>query len=187
VVIEASPVWEHFFDAAASTGADVVLSHPTKIRLIAEASLESDRVDSEALATLLRLNAVPEAFAPEGRIRELRHLVRDRFFFSRKNRSVQCHIYSALLQRGIPYDARVLSFKGRREALRSHGIPEVARGLDLLAAIEGSTREINRAIHAAFEESTEAQLWVPEIPHPPFPKFLTHPATGDAASGTRVP
>jgi transposase len=158
VVIEASPVWEHYFDAAASTGAEVILSHPTKTRLIAEASLKSDRVDSEALATLLRLNAVPEAFAPDGPTRALRRLVRDRFFYSRKSRATQCHVYSALIRRGIPFEPRVLSFKRRREKLRLLGIPEVDRGMDLLAAIENSTKEIDRALHAAFLESKEAQL-----------------------------
>lgn len=158
VVLEASPVWEHFYDAAASAGAEVVLSHPTKTRMIAEASLKSDRVDSETLATLLRLNAVPEAYVPEEATRVLRRLVRDRFYYSRKSRSAQCHIYAALLRRGIPYESRVLSFKGRREKLRSHQIPEVDRGLDFLLAIEGSTRDIDRAIHAAFQESKEAQL-----------------------------
>jgi hypothetical protein len=40
VALEACPVWEHFFDAAESTGAKVVLSNPLKTRLIAEASLK---------------------------------------------------------------------------------------------------------------------------------------------------
>jgi len=52
VVLEASNVWEHIYDAAASTGAEVLLANPAKTRFIAEATLKTDRVDSEALALL---------------------------------------------------------------------------------------------------------------------------------------
>ncbi|NNN17057.1 MAG: transposase [Thermoplasmata archaeon] len=61
VALEATTVWEHFYEAALKAGALPVLSNPLKTRLIAETSLKNDRVDSEALATLLRLNALPQA------------------------------------------------------------------------------------------------------------------------------
>ncbi len=65
VVLEACNVWPHVFDAARSTGADVTLAHPYKVRVISEASLKSDRVDSEALAQLLRLGSAPVAYASD--------------------------------------------------------------------------------------------------------------------------
>lgn len=40
VVLEACSFWERYYDAAISTGAEVVVSHPLKTRLIAEASLK---------------------------------------------------------------------------------------------------------------------------------------------------
>ena len=64
MILEACSVWEHFYDAAASTGADVVLCNPKKTKAIAEAELKSDKVDSETLAELLRLNAVRASFPP---------------------------------------------------------------------------------------------------------------------------
>ena len=64
VVQEAWALWEHFYDATWAAGASVVLSNPYGTRLIAEASLKTDKLDSEALATLLRLNSVPESYAP---------------------------------------------------------------------------------------------------------------------------
>ena len=45
VVLEACTLWEHFYDAAARTGAIVVLSNPYRTRLIAEASLKTDTYD----------------------------------------------------------------------------------------------------------------------------------------------
>ena len=158
VALEASTVWEHFFDAAASVGSEVILSHPRKTRLIAEASLKSDRVDSESLATLLRLNALPRAYAPAEDIRELRRIVRDWVFYSKKRRAVMGHVYGALLQKGIVYDDGILLRKAKREALRGLGIPVVDRGLNLLIALDDIRRDLEQALHVAYLGSGDAQL-----------------------------
>jgi transposase len=158
VVLEACNVWQHVYDAAASTGAKVTLAHPYKVRVISEASLKSDRVDSEALAQLLRLKAVPVAFAPDAATRELRQIVRDRAFYRQQEQSVRNHIYSVLLRRGISYDEGILCQKRKREELRSLGLPEVDRGLDMLAHFDATTKELDGRIHEAFINSKEAQL-----------------------------
>lgn len=158
VVLEACSVWEHVYDAARSTGAEVVLAHPYKVRVISEASLKSDKVDSQALAELLRLHSVPRAYAPDAQTRGLRQLVRDRTFYRRASASVKNHLYSFLLRRGISYEDGVLGLKGKREELRELHLPEVDRGLDVLAHMDVTCKELDRAIHAAFLESKEAQL-----------------------------
>lgn len=158
VVLEACNVWPHVYDAAASTGAKVTLAHPYKVRIISEASLKSDKVDSEALALLLRLKAVPVAFAPPPPIRELRQIVRDRAFYLEQERSVKNHIYAALMRQGIAYDEGILGQKRKRGELRSLGMPEVDRGLDMLSGYDETTRDLDREIHAAFLASKEAQL-----------------------------
>ncbi|EQD71529.1 transposase IS116/IS110/IS902 family protein, partial [mine drainage metagenome] len=63
VVLEACNVWEHVYDSAASTGAEVLLANPLQAKLITKATLKTDRVDSEKLALLARLDAVPESYA----------------------------------------------------------------------------------------------------------------------------
>jgi transposase len=158
VVLEACTMWEHFYDAAVASGAEVVLSHPYKTRLIAEASLKSDRVDSEALATLLRLHALPTAYAPEERIRETRRVVRDRQFYRRQEKAVRSHVYALLMAKGILYPKGILGRKRQREALRELHLPIVDRGLDALRDLEARTRELDLVIHAAFQESPDAQL-----------------------------
>jgi transposase len=158
VVLEACSVWEHVYDAARSTGAQVVLAHPYKVRVISEASLKSDRVDSQALAELLRLRSVPLAFAPDAPTRDLRQLVRDRTFYKRAAASVKNHLYSFLLRRGVPYEDGVLGLKGKREELRKLQLPEVDRGLDVLVHMDATCKELDRAIHSAFASSREAQL-----------------------------
>lgn len=68
--LEAGSTCGSMFDAASSIGATVVLSNPVQTRLIAEASLRTDRIDSAALATLLRVNAMRPT-ENHGRLREV--------------------------------------------------------------------------------------------------------------------
>jgi len=158
VVLEACNVWPHLYDAALSTGADVTLAHPYKVRVISEASLKSDRVDSEALAQLLRLGSVPMAYAPDPATRVLRQLVRDRVFYMREELAVKNHLYSILLRKGIAYEEGIFGLKRKRETLRELHLPEIERGLDVLSRLDESCLELDRSIHAAFLESREAQL-----------------------------
>jgi transposase len=158
VVLEACNVWPHVYDAARSTGADVALAHPYKVRVISEASLKSDKVDSESLARLLLLRSVPMAYAPEPPVRDLRQLVRDRVFYMQKERDVKNHLYAVLLRRGIPYDEGVLGLKRKRESLRDLRLPEIDRGLDVLVDLEEGCKELDTALHEAFLASQEAKL-----------------------------
>ena len=158
VVLEACTLWEHFYDAARATGVSVVLSNPYRTRLIAEASLKTDKLDSEALATLLRLNSVPESYAPPPEVRALRNLVRERVFYRRKAASIKNHIYSVLLRRGIEYEDRVLNLRRKREVLRDLHLEEVVRGLEALTPLEATCHQLDRAIHDAWSGSEEAQL-----------------------------
>ncbi len=158
VVLEACTLWEHFYDAARATGASVVLSNPYRTRLIAEASLKTDKLDSEALATLLRLDSVPESFAPPPELRALRNLVRERVFYRRETVSIKNHVYSVLLRRGLEYEDQILSYRRKREALRDLHLTEVDRGLDALSALETTCRQLDQKIHEAWASSEEAQL-----------------------------
>ena len=158
VVLEASNVWEHIYDASASTGAEVLLANPAKTRFIAEATLKTDRVDSEALALLGRLDAVPPAYAPTLEQRALRRLMRDRVFYERKRRDVANHTYAILLQKGVPYEEGILFKKSRRDELREHRIAEVDRGLDAMVKLDEITRPLDLEVHTAFTRSTEAQV-----------------------------
>jgi hypothetical protein len=65
------------------------------------------KLDSDALATLLRLNSILESYAPPPEVRAQRNIVRERVFYRRKAASVKNHIYSVLLRRGIMYEDRI--------------------------------------------------------------------------------
>jgi len=158
IALEACSMWQHYFDAARSTGAEVVLSDPFKTRLIAKTNRKTDRVDSQALATLLRLDSLPSVFAPPPEIRALRSIVRERVFYRRKTTSMMMRIYHELIARGIEYEDRILVHRRKREVLRKLGLPLVDRGLDAIRAMEETTKLLDGAIEEAWEASSDAQL-----------------------------
>jgi transposase len=55
--------------------ASVVLAHPFKTRLIADAQIKTDRLDARALATLLRGNLVATVHAPDAANRSRKHVI----------------------------------------------------------------------------------------------------------------
>ena len=59
VGMESSNQIAPLFRQLTAKGYDVVVSHPKKTRYIAEAKIKSDRVDSKAIAELVRLDALP--------------------------------------------------------------------------------------------------------------------------------
>ena len=81
VGMESSNQIAPLFRQLTSKGYDVVVSHPKKTRYIAEAKIKSDRVDSKAIAELVRLDALPLAYFPTGEIAKLREKVRRRAFW----------------------------------------------------------------------------------------------------------
>ena len=70
--------WIRLHDTLEDNGIDTVLAHPAKTKIIAQAKLKNDKLDSDVLADLLRSDMVYESFVPEKYYRDLRSLVRTR-------------------------------------------------------------------------------------------------------------
>ncbi len=67
----------------------VVLAHPKKLRVIAESTRKSDKLDAQVLAEFLALDMIPLAHRPTPRQRSHRILVRHRCYSSRRITSVR--------------------------------------------------------------------------------------------------
>ncbi len=158
VVMEPCTTWEPLYDALEEEGVDVVLTNPLRTRLIADATIKTDRVDSQALATLLRLKAIPRVYVPPPEGRALRHLVRDRVFYRRRMSALMNHAYAQLIRRAIPYPDKILRTVKGRAQIRALGLADVNRSLDAIEYLRGPIKELDREIHAAFECSEDAQL-----------------------------
>jgi transposase len=78
VVLEATTNAWTIYDQVVSLVARVVVAHPAKVRLIAEARVKTDKVDVLTLAKLLRADMLPEVWVPPTHVRDLRALLSHR-------------------------------------------------------------------------------------------------------------
>jgi transposase len=92
VVVEATASYEWFVKLVEPLADKVVLAHPKKLRIIAESTHKTDKVDARILAELLAMDAIPKAYRPTPRQREYRVLVRYRYYLQRRTVSLRSKI-----------------------------------------------------------------------------------------------
>jgi transposase len=83
-VVEATASYEWLVRLLEPLAQRVVLAHPGKLRIIAESTRKSDKIDARLLAEFLALDMVPLAYRPTPRQREHRVLVRQRCYLQRR-------------------------------------------------------------------------------------------------------
>jgi transposase len=91
-VVEATASYEWFVRLIEPLAHRVVLAHPKKLRVIAESTRKSDKLDAQVLAEFLALDMVPASYRPTPRQREHRQLVRQRDRIQRRITSVKNRI-----------------------------------------------------------------------------------------------
>jgi transposase len=96
VVVEATAAYEWFFLLIENLAHRLVLAHPKKLRVIAESTRKSDKIDAEVLAIFLALDMIPQAYRPTPRIRQHRVLVRHRCWLQRRITSLKCKVRNVL-------------------------------------------------------------------------------------------
>jgi transposase len=78
VVVEATASYEWLVALIEPLAQKVVPANPKKLRVIAESTKKTDKLDAQVLAEFLARDMIPEAFRPTPRQREHRTLVRHR-------------------------------------------------------------------------------------------------------------
>jgi transposase len=78
VVVEATANYLWLVDLLEPLARRVVLANPKKLRVIAESTKKTDRLDAQILAEFLARDMIPEAYMPTSRQRQHRTLVRHR-------------------------------------------------------------------------------------------------------------
>ena len=92
VVVEATASYLWFVDLVEPLAEKVVLANPKKLRVIAESTKKTDRLDAQILAEFLARDMIPEASMPTPRQRQHRALVRHRQYLRGRMTSVRCKI-----------------------------------------------------------------------------------------------
>jgi len=96
VVESTGNLWIQIHDILEEFGIDVVLSNPTKTRLIAEAKIKTDKVDAKILARLLRADMLFTCYVPGEEIRNRRELLRHRLDLVKMRTQIKNRIHSLL-------------------------------------------------------------------------------------------
>ena len=78
VTVEATLGYDWFAALAEQYATRVVIAHAGKLRIIAESTRKTDKIDARALADFLAFDMIPEAWRPTPRIRQHRSLIRRR-------------------------------------------------------------------------------------------------------------
>jgi len=110
VVVEATAAYEWFFLLIEDLANRLVLAHPKKLRVIAESTRKTDKIDAEVLAVFLALDMIPEAYRPSPRIRQYRVLVRHRRYVSRRITAIKAKLRNKMAQ----YNADIADLFTRR-------------------------------------------------------------------------
>ena len=159
VGMESSNQIAPLFRKLTAKGYNVVVSHPKKTRYIAEAKIKSDRVDSKAIAELVRLDALPLAYFPEGEISKLREKVRRRAFLVRSRVKLRVKIKSVLTYEGLkwPTDHGLFTQKGV-EWLHGLNLDSVECYLRVLKPLDEEIKLLSKELVGIAEDDEEVKL-----------------------------
>ncbi|MFA9427244.1 IS110 family transposase [Natronorubrum sp. A-ect3] len=92
---------------------DVTLVNPAKTRIIADATVKTDRVDAKRLALMLRADMLAESYVPPDEIRELRDLVRTRKSLVEERTAEKNRVRAVLTRTNNTYDSELFGPTGR--------------------------------------------------------------------------
>ena len=159
IAFEASGNYEYFYDLLESFGHKVVLAHPLKTKMIAEAKIKTDKIDAKTLAELLRGDFLPTSYVPPKEIRALRHLVRHRIFLGRYRGIIKNQVKTELRRKNIKYPDGAGIFMGKgKKWLRSLKNPVIDSYLAIYETVEKELKEAEREIGKAGKEYEEVKL-----------------------------
>ena len=173
VVVEATATYEWFLMLIEDLADRCVLAHPKKLRVIAESTHKSDKIDAYILALFLALDMIPEAYRPSRRIRQYRVLVRHRRWLQSRITAVKCK----LRYRAAEYNADVA---GLFSAKGQGHLASIAMGMadrfstealldqwklcvKQLAEVDAQLREFARTASAAEQEARAVLDTMPEV------------------------
>jgi len=143
VVMEATCGWGWLSELLQDLGLEVKLANPSKVKIIAESQIKTDKVDALALAQLLRTNFLPEAYLAPPEQREARDLLRYRIGLVYLRSGVKNKIHALLTRLGIYHTYSDLFGKEGRSFLSSLELSQVHRqALDGYLCLIDTTNEL---------------------------------------------
>jgi transposase len=159
IALEATSNYEYYYDLLESLGHSVVVSHPRKTRMIADAKIKTDKLDAKILVELLRGGLLPTSYVPPKEVRELRHLVRHRIALGRIRSGLKTRIKTELRRKNIKYrdGATCFTEKGKVELRRLHN-PVIDSFLAIYEVVDDELKNMDRTVAKAGARHEEVKL-----------------------------
>jgi len=145
-----------WIDFLEELGYTPLLPNPVKVKMRAE-DVKTDRVDSELLANLTRMDWLPTCYVPSAELRWLRSFVRHRAFRVKMSTAVKNRSWSEFRKRDIRLRADLDTRKGR-DLAASLGVFEVVENMELLEVIERQSYEIEKMLRRRYQKVKPVQL-----------------------------
>jgi transposase len=163
VVIEATASYEWLVRLLEPLADRIILAHPKKLRIIAESTRKSDKIDAQLLAEFLALGMIPQAYRPTPRQREHRVMVRHRCYLQQRITSVRNKIRRILSD----YNA------DRPNLFTAEGVEYLAKVMPTMSA---SDRFVVQQLMSEFEfYHTQLTAWTVQMK-----KFVAKAAASEA-------
>lgn len=154
LAVEATFNWAWFSDMCDEENIPLVLSHPLKTRAIAAAKVKTDKIDSETLVDLLRVNLLPISYRFSREERMLKDILRYRIALVRYQTSLKNRVHAILHKHNSQIPVTDIFGKKGRKIFMSLSLPQIYQTMlsRYLSLIETIVLEIGTAEHIAIEE-----------------------------------
>lgn len=167
-VVEATRSWGIPVDILEQLADRVILANPGEVKLIAKGRIRTDKVDSLALARLLRLDEIPEAYLRSRANREQQLILRVRCFFVQLRTRVKNRIHDLIDRQDESIRERATGYSdlfGKKGMawLKSLELGHpcgtlLARLLDAYDALDAQVRQSDRLVAELYLADADCQL-----------------------------
>jgi len=163
VAIESSYAWMYVYEALNELGVDVTLVNVRATKVIAEARIKTDRLDSAAIAQCLRTGFIAKSYIAPKNVRDLRDLTRHRLYLTRDLTRMKNRVQSMLQMNGMKHPFTDLFGKSGREWLKRLELPAAERRkldswLRVVDALAEEKRAATERIESVCKISSNAML-----------------------------
>jgi len=155
VAMEAGYCWQPLYDWLEEAGHDIRLAHPKEVKT--KAKKKTDKVDSEALAHLLRADLLPESYVPPRETRVIRDLVRRLSFLVGIRTMLKNRVHSELAKRGMSLGEPLFSREGRG-LLQGLGLEAVDQLFPVIEVLDRQVNVVSGCLRQVYREDPRARL-----------------------------
>lgn len=152
-VMEATLFTGFVYDTLKPYAKELIVGNPLQIKAISYAKKKNDKVDSETLADLLRVDLVPECYMPSPDMRTLRRCLRYRNYLVRQATRFKNKTAGILMECGVEYVKDKLHNKGYFRDLmgRLEDVPSSVKEMlsfnrNLIETFEKNQKRLIRAL-----------------------------------------